>query len=149
MTVWPGGRWAVVGVLGVTALGNVGQAQTWVSNQVALESSLKPELLATAHLLASGVTDVSGPRASPIWLFPDLSAASIDHLERSGQLPESAPIPAQLTNARGLLAVGTWAGGKTQLSPRALFTGRLLTSVHPTRLYRDCPTGALTLPPRR
>ncbi len=67
LTVWPAGRWAVVGVLGVTALGNVGQAQTWVSNQVALESSLKPELLATAHLLASGVTRCVGTSS-----FPDL-----------------------------------------------------------------------------
>ena len=123
LAVWPAGRWAVVGVLGVTALGNVGQAQTWVSNQVALESSLKPELLAAAHLLASGVPDVSGPQASPIWLFPDLSAASIEHLQRSGQLPKSPLTAAQLENARGLLAVGTWAGGKTQLSPKALFGG--------------------------
>ena len=147
LTVWPAGRWAVVGVLGVTALGNVGQAQTWVSNQVALESSLKPELLATAHLLASGVTDVSGPRASPIWLFPDLSAASIDHLERSGQLPKSAPIPAQLTNARGLLAVGTWAGGKTQLSPRALFTGRFAYISASHSAVSRLPNGCLGLAP--
>jgi hypothetical protein len=122
-TVWAPARWAIVALLGITALGNVGQAQTWVANQVVIESSVKTELVATAHLLASGVPDVSGPSASPIGLFPDLSVASIVHLERSGRLPKSPLTPAQLLNARGLLAVGTWAGAKTQLSAGALFTG--------------------------
>ena len=118
LSTWPAGRWAVVALLGVTALGNVGQAQTWVANQVALESTLKTELVATARLLASGVRDVSGPDASPIALFPDLSAASINHLQRSGQLRAPPLTASQLLDARGLLAVGTWVGSKTQLSGR-------------------------------
>jgi hypothetical protein len=118
--------------LAITALGNVGQAQTWVANQVALESSLKPELLATARLLVSGVRDVSGPSAAPISLYPDLSAASIEHLERTGQLPRAALVPGELIDAHALLAVGTWAGSKTELSPRALFGGRF-TFVGATR----------------
>jgi hypothetical protein len=121
---WPVARWAVVALLGVTVLGNIGQAQTWVTNQVALESSLKTELVATAHLLAAGVPDVSGPGASPLGLFPDLSAGSIDRLERAGQLPKADLTPAELAGARGLLAVGTWAHSKTELTATALFRGR-------------------------
>ncbi len=142
VSAWPAARWAVVALLAVTALGNVGQAQTWVSNQVALESKLKPELLATARLLASGVADVSGPGASPIGLYPDLSAAGIVGLERSGQLPRTALPPGDLINAQALLAVGTWSGSKTQLSPQALFHGRFIlvgaTRSSTSRLANGC-----------
>jgi hypothetical protein len=124
VSTWPAGRWAIVALLCITVLGNIGQAQTWVTSQVALESSVKTELLATAHLLADGVPDVSGPDASPISLFPDLSVASIERLDRLGQLPEAALTPTELVNGRGLLAVGTWEGSKTQLSPSALSAGR-------------------------
>jgi hypothetical protein len=124
VSTWPAARWAIVGLLGITTLGNIGQAHTWVTSQVALESSVKTELLATARLLAEGVHDVSGPGASPISLFPDLSVASIEHLERSGQLPNAALTSTELVNGRGLLAVGTWEGSKTQLSLSALSAGR-------------------------
>jgi hypothetical protein len=67
---------------------------------------------------------VSGLGASPISLYPDLSVASIEHLHRSGLLPRTAPTPADLVNARGLLALGTWNGSKTALSTAALFAGR-------------------------
>ncbi len=124
VSAWPAARWAVVALLGITALGNVGQAQTWVTNQVALESSLKTELVATARLLTSGVADVSGPGASPIGLYPDLSAGSIDRLEGSGQLPKAALTATEVVNARALLAVGTWAHSKTELTAAPLFPGR-------------------------
>jgi hypothetical protein len=117
-------RWAVVALVGITVVGNIGQAQTWVTNQVALEANLKPELVATARLLTSGVPDVSGPGASPIGLFPDLPAGSIDRLERSGQLPKTALTGAELVNARGLLALGTWARSKTELTAGPVFPGR-------------------------
>ncbi len=147
ITVWPAGRWVVVGVLGLTALGNVGQAHTWVGNQVALESTLKSELIATARLLGSGVPDVSGPAASPIGLYPDLSAGSISRLERSGQLPTPALTPVELVNARALLAVGTWAGGKTRLSGRPLFPGHLAYGGAAHATISRLPDGCLAFDP--
>ena len=122
-STWPAARLAVIALLAVTALGDVGQAQTWASNRVAVTTKLKAQLVATAHLLSSGVRDVSGPQASPIGLFPDLSAGSIQRLERSGQLPIMAVPPVDVVNARATLAVGTWNGSKTALSADALFAG--------------------------
>jgi hypothetical protein len=124
VATWPAARWAMVGLLAVTALGNVGQAEAYVPGHAAVTSSLKAQLVATAHLLASGVHDVSGPGASPIGLYPDLSVASIEHLQRSGLLPSTAPTPADLANARALLALGTWDGSKTALLAQAPFSGR-------------------------
>ncbi|MGA3221292.1 MAG: hypothetical protein ABSE77_19820, partial [Acidimicrobiales bacterium] len=124
VATWPAARWAVVALLAITALGNVGQAEAYVPGHAAVTSSLKAQLVATAHLLASGVQDVSGPGASPIGLYPDLSVASIEHLQRSGLLPRTAPGPADLANARALLALGTWNGSKTALLPQAPFSGR-------------------------
>jgi len=129
---WPVARLAVLVLLAVTVIGNVGQAETWAKSRVAVTSSLKVQLEAVARLLASGTQDVSGPGASPIGLFPDLSAASIDRMERSGQLPAAPLTRAELVNARALLAVGTWDGSKTGLSPAPLFSGhfRLVTAAH-------------------
>ena len=58
--------------------------------------------------------------------------ASIERLDRLGQLPQAALTPTELVNGRGLLAVGTWEGSKTQLSPSALFGGRfaLVSATH-------------------
>ena len=123
-TTWAAGRGAVVGLLVVTALGNVGQAEAYVPGHAAVTTGLKDELVAVAHLLAAGVADVSGPGASPIGLYPDLSVASIEGLHRSGFLPTFAPNAADLENARALLALGTWSGSKTALSPGPLFSGR-------------------------
>jgi len=123
-TTWTAGRGAVVGLLAVTALGNVGQAEAYVPGHAAVTTGLKDELVATAHLLAAGVADVSGPGASPIGLYPDLSVASIEGLHRAGFLPATAPGAADLANARALLALGTWSGSKTALSPGPLFPGR-------------------------
>ncbi len=121
---WPAARGAVVGLLAVTGLGNVGQAEAYVPGHTAVTSSLRAELVATAHLLASGVPDVSGPGASPIGLYPDLSVASIEHLRHAGYLPATTPSAVDLTNARALLALGTWNGSKTSLSAAPLFAGR-------------------------
>ncbi len=123
-STWPAARLALIALLAVTALGDVGQAQTWASNRLAVTTKLKAQLVATAHLLTSGVRDVSGPQASPIGLFPDLSAGSIQRLERSGQLPIMAVPPVDIVNARATLAVGTWNGSKTTLSADALFPGQ-------------------------
>ena len=122
-TTWAAGRWAVVGLLAVTALGNVGQAEAYVPGHAAVTTGLKDELVATAHLLAAGVADVSGPGASPMGLYPDLSVASIEGLHRSGFLPTTAPSAADLANARALLALGTWSSSKTALSLGPLFPG--------------------------
>jgi hypothetical protein len=147
ISVRAAGRWAVVAVLCLTALGNVGQAQTWVGNQVALESTLKGELVATARLLASGVPDVSGPGASPIGLYPDLSAGSIVRLQRSGQLPAPPLTPQALVDARGLLAVATWAGGKTRLSAGALFPGHFAYESAAHSTVSRLPNGCLAFDP--
>jgi hypothetical protein len=121
---WPSTRMAAIAVLAVTALGDVGQAQAWAANRVAVTTQLKVQLVATARFLTSGVPDVSGPSASPIGLYPDLSAGSMERLERSGQLPHVALTPLELINARALLAVGTWDGSRTALSAKPLFPGR-------------------------
>ncbi len=123
-STWPPGRGVVVALLAVTALGNVGQAEAYVPGHTAVTSSLRAELVATARLLASGVADVSGAGASPISLYPALSVASIEHLQHAGFLPTTTPSAADLTNARALLALGTWSGSKTALSAGPLSTGR-------------------------
>ena len=123
-STWPATRLAVFALLAVTALGDVGQAQTWAANRVVVTTKLKAQLVATARLLTSGVRDVSGPQASPISLFPDLSAGSIERLERLGQWPTMAVLPVDVVNARAMLAVGTWDGSKTALSADALFRGQ-------------------------
>jgi hypothetical protein len=121
---WPVTRLALIVLLAVTALGDVGQAQAWATNRVTVTAKLKAQLVATATLLASGAHDVSGPSASPISLFPDLSAGTIEALERSGQLPKVTLGPVELVNARASLAVGSWNGSKTVLSARPLVPGR-------------------------
>jgi hypothetical protein len=91
---------------------------------VSAESGEKVVLAATARLLAEGVPDVSGPTAAPIGLFPSLSAASIDQMDKAGYMPHVPITPVDLANARALLAVGTWNGIRTSLVPKAVFSGR-------------------------
>jgi len=69
-----GARAGAVGLLALTALGNVGQAQTWTTARLALTSTLKTEVLATGRLLGEGVHYVSGPGAPPIGALPNLTA---------------------------------------------------------------------------
>jgi hypothetical protein len=121
---WPAARVAVIVLLAVTALGDVGQAQAWAATRVSVTTQLKAQLVATARWLTSGIPDVSGPSASPVSLFPDLSAGSVARLEHSGQLPHAALTAVELVNARASLAVGTWAGSKTALLANPLFVGR-------------------------
>jgi len=116
-------RWAAVALLSFTALGNVGQAQSWTSSRVSFTSGLKTDVLAAGKLLGSGVQDVSGPGAAPINFDPNLSASALADLQRSGWLPRSALTPLELVNARTLLAVGDWNGSATSLTRQALFKG--------------------------
>ncbi len=62
------------GLLALTTLGNVGQAQSWAATRVALTSASEVQVVATARLLGSGVPYVSGPDAPPIAGLPDLWA---------------------------------------------------------------------------
>jgi hypothetical protein len=113
---WPGARLAAVTLLAVTALGNVGQAQSYLASRDLLVDSLKADVAGTAQLLASGVRDVAGPGAEPIMHEPNLDASGLAGLARSGLLPHEALSPAQLVNARTLLAVS--------LSSHPLSSGR-------------------------
>jgi hypothetical protein len=117
-------RWAAVTLLAFTAMGNVGQAQSWASSRVTFTSELKTNVLAAGQLLGSGVKDVSGPGAAPINFDPNLSASALRDLRRSGWLPQAALTPQELVNARTLLAVGDWNGSVTSLTSKALFSGR-------------------------
>jgi hypothetical protein len=124
----PGGqsnvaRWAAVALLAFTALGNVGQAQSWASSRVSFTSGLKTDLLAAGKLLGSGVHDVSGPGAAPISFDPNLSASALRGLQLAGWLPHTALTPLEMVNARTLLAVGDWNGSATSLTRQALFKG--------------------------
>ena len=87
--------WAAVALLAFTALGNVGQAQSWASSRVTFTSGLKTSVLAAGKLLGSGVQDVSGPGAAPINFDPNLSASALGDLQRSGWLPRARAHPAR------------------------------------------------------
>ena len=52
---WPAARLAAIGLLAFSALGNVGQAQTWVAARLADATANKTDLFAVGELLASGV----------------------------------------------------------------------------------------------
>lgn len=131
-STWPAARLMVIAFLAATVVGDIGQAQSWASTAVTAETDQKVLLAATARLLASGVPDVSGLSASPVGLYPSLSAASIDILDKSGYVPHVPVTPADLANARALLAVGTWNGIRTSLLTKPLFTGRFgfVTALH-------------------
>ncbi|HXW78166.1 MAG TPA: hypothetical protein VEJ84_01640, partial [Acidimicrobiales bacterium] len=116
-------RLAAVALLAVTALGNIGQANTWVNTRVALTSKLKTEVLATGRLLVAGDQDVTGENGAPVQYFPNLSAAALTGLERAHQLPTAPLSPLDLVNARTLLAVGDWNGSTMSLSPKPLVPG--------------------------
>ncbi len=94
-----------VGLLVVTALGNIGQAQTYVSTRDRLVEGLKIDTEAAASLLAAGTQDVAGPQARPITLEPNITAAALVGLERSHLLPPATLTPVDLANARTLLSV--------------------------------------------
>ncbi|HYA44025.1 MAG TPA: hypothetical protein VED59_00340, partial [Acidimicrobiales bacterium] len=113
---WRGTCLAATVLLAATALGNVGQAQSYLSMRLALVGNLKADTFAAARLLASGVRDVAGPGAQPIMYEPNLSAAVLARLERSHLLPSQRLSPVQLVNARTVLSVA--------LSPRPLSSGR-------------------------
>ena len=99
---WPVTRLAVIVLLAVTALGDVGQAQAWAANRVTVTTKLKAQLVATAQLLVSGVKDVSGPTASPIPLFPDLSAGSIAEARAVGTIATGGAYPRRTRKRSGI-----------------------------------------------
>jgi hypothetical protein len=99
-------RCGVVALLVATAVGGAGQAETWATARVALVQGLRTDVVATARLLGSGVTDAAGPEAAPIGYAPDLTAAVLGRLGRSDLLGGASLPPATVINARALLAVG-------------------------------------------
>jgi hypothetical protein len=117
-------RVAAIGLLVSTALGNVGQAQAWAAGRTTVTRALRARLLAVGELLAAGVSDVSGPSASPLRLYPDLSAADIAALEAAGRLPRPRLAEGALAEGRVLLALGTWDGSRNALTAKPLFRGR-------------------------
>jgi hypothetical protein len=120
----PVARLAAVALLIFTALGNVGQAQTWEHARQALTSEVKTQLAATGQLLADGLQDVSGPSAAPVSFSPNLSVGTIARLGHSHLLP-TVPLTAQdLVNARAVLALGVWNGLDMTLTPTPLSSGR-------------------------
>ena len=141
---------AVVGavaLLALTALGNLGQAQSWAAGRVALTSASKVQVLATARLLGTGVHYVSGPQAPPIGALPNLLAGPLEDLQRSHLLPNSPVSAYDLINARTALAVGTWNGSVTALTRKPLSSGRFRYEKSTFSVASSQPGGCLALAP--
>ena len=117
-------RVAAVGLLAFTALGNVGQAETFTTSQVLLTSRLKTQLEAVGELVAAGVPDVSGPRAAPIPGDPNLQVADITRLEKQHLLPRPRLGAPDIADARAVLALGVWNGVDMVLSRTPLSGAR-------------------------
>lgn len=98
-------RLLVIGLLLATALGNVGQAQSYLATRQQLVDGLKTDTEATARLLAAGVQDVAGPAAQPIRFEPTLTPVVLASLQRAHLLPPAELTPLDMVNARTLLAV--------------------------------------------
>lgn len=117
-------RVAAVGLLAFTALGNVGQAETFTASQVALTSRLKTQLEAVGELVAAGVPDVSGPKAAPVPGDPNLQVADIARLEKERLLAKPHLSRLDTTDARAVLALGVWDGVDMTLSRTPLSGAR-------------------------
>ena len=143
-----GARAGAVGLLALTALGNVGQAQTWTTARLALTSTLKTEVLATGRLLGEGVHYVSGPGAPPIGALPNLTAGPLGDLQRSRMLPGTPVSATDLINARTALAVGTWNGSVTALTRHPLSAGRFRYERSTFATVSSPPGGCLALVPQ-
>ena len=142
-----GAVFGAVGLLALSALGNVGQAQSWASARVALTSASKVQVVATGRLLGEGVQFVSGPDAPPIGLLPNLAAGPLARLARSDLLPD-IPVPAfELINARTALAVGTWNGSVTALTRHPVSSGRFVYQKSTFSSVSSHPGGCLALTP--
>ena len=129
---------AVVFLL-ATALGDVGQARAWATARVALVGGLHTEVTATARLLATGVRDATGPTAAPVGYSPDLTAAVLRRLGRSGLLGQAEPSPVALSNARALLATG--------ITSRPRFRGRFYVAATGAVARWGGPAGCTTFAP--
>lgn len=110
-----------VGLLALTTLGNIGQAETAIAGRDVLVSQLKTTFFATAHWLRQGVHYVSGPSAPSIPQFPNLASGQLAAFVKKGWVGHISLTPLDLSNARALLAVGTWAGSQDALTARPLF----------------------------
>jgi hypothetical protein len=142
-----GAVFGAVGLLALTALGNVGQAQSWASARVALTSASKVQVVATGRLLGDGVQFVSGPDAPPIGVLPNLAAGPLARLARSHLLPDIPVSAFELINARTALAVGTWNGSVTALTRHPVSVGRFVYQKSTFSAVSSQPGGCLALTP--
>jgi len=142
-----GAVFGAVALLALSALGNVGQAQSWAATRQVLTSASQVQVLATARLLGAGVAFVSGPGAPPIEALPNLTAGPLARLQRSHLLPGTPVSAFDLINARTALAVGTWNGSVTALTRHPLFTGRFMYERSTFSVASSQPGGCLTLVP--
>ncbi len=127
---------AAAGLLFLVAVGNLGQAQATIGARNSLVSGLKTTFFATADWLARGAHDVSGPTAPPIPPFPNLSAGQLARFAANGWVGH-VPLSAQdLSNARALLAVGTWTGSEDALTAAPLFPDRFIYERSATSVRR-------------
>jgi hypothetical protein len=130
---------AVVVLLIVTAFGGAGRAESWATARVAMVRGLETNVRATARLLASGAWDATGAVARPIAYSPDLTAQVLYQLGSSGLLGNAAIPPADMSNARALLAVG--------ITPNSLFPGHFyVESSHGVADWAG-PPGCMTFGP--
>ncbi len=140
-------NFAVVALFLATALGGAGQAMSWATARTTLVQGLRTEVLATARLLGhGGVVDVTGPKSTPIGYAPDLTAAVLQRLGRSGLLGDESLSPAEIDSARAAVA--------TSLTSQAMFSGQFYLAsasgvATSTSLTSITPTGACsTFAPR-
>lgn len=110
VAAWAPAKAAVLGLLGLAIVGNLGQASAWVDARNALVGGLKTEALAAARLLSRGTRDVAGPLAKPLRYEPNLTAAWLAHAESEHLLPSVRLSKMDLVNAR--TAISTALTGK-------------------------------------
>ena len=147
-TAGPALRVSVCALLAAAALGNLGQANRWATAQVRERTALELQLVAVGRLLGAGAHDVSGPGTSPIQLYPALPVTSITHLERAHLLPAGKPRPLEASQARELLALGTWDGTKTSLTARPLYPGNFTLLRAVRAVVSPAGAGCLSFAPK-
>ena len=140
-------RVSVCALLTAAAFGNLGQAKRWATAQVGERSTLEHQLVAIGRLLGAGVRDVSGPGTSPLQLYPALPVASIEYLEHAHLLPAGEPRPLATSQARELLALGTWDGTETSLTAGALFLGNFTLLRAVSAVVSPAGAGCLSFAP--
>lgn len=127
-------------LLGVTFIGNIGQAHRWESARDNLVVPLKAQVLAASRLLAGGATDVGGPLAHPIPYEPDLDPVDLRSLAQSHVLPEPPLSTTEMVNARTLLSTG--------LSATPLSRGRFVLAGTVSGTRRPAAPGCTAFRPK-